>query len=189
MMLRLPISSAAIALLLGFGSARAQSAPAQPAPVSATPQRTSAAFGDWVLNCQRIDENGGTRKLCEVSQTLTAKGQNGPVARIAIGRLNPTEPLRFTIVMPVNITPAITPRLLIGDKPTAAVSLAWQRCLSGGCFAAAMLEDAAVKQVRATTDQSRITFHDGADHDASLPMSPRGLPQALDALAKEDSAK
>lgn len=182
-------------LTAGLSVENAAGQPAAPptatsaAPIPATPQSTSATFGDWVLNCQRVGDGAAQKKLCEVTQTLTVKGQTAPLARIALGRLKPGEALRLTVVMPVNITPATAPRLLVGQKPAGAVSLAWQRCVPGGCFASASLDDPSVQRVRTTPDPSRIEFHDGMDREASLPFSPRGLAQALDALAKEDAIK
>ena len=179
---------------LGWQAAWAQSAstppaPAQPVPLPSTPQSTSATYGDWVLNCQRIGEGAAQKKICEVTQTLAAKGQTSPIARIALGRLAPNDPLRFTVQMPVNVAPATVPRLQFGDKAAGASTLAWQRCVPAGCFASVPLDDAALQRVKGSQDQGRIVFHDGADREATLPMSARGLAQALDALAKEDAAK
>ena len=191
------LSLLALGMMAGLGGERAAAQSAQPAApaaqpaaaVPAVPQSTSATFGDWVLNCQRVGEAAAQKKLCEVTQTLAAKGQTAPLARIALGRLNAGEPLRLTVVIPVNITPATAPRLLVGDKPAGATTLAWQRCVPVGCFAFAMMDEAAVTRVKTASDQSRITFHDGQDREAALPLSSRGLSQALDALTKEDTAK
>jgi hypothetical protein len=49
------------------------------------------------------------------------------------------------------------------------------------------VSDEALRRVRGWTEPARISFADGNGHIAALPFSPRGLPQALDALAKEDA--
>ena len=191
---RVFVFTTALLGVLGCQAAWAQSAstpaaPAQAAPLPSAPQSTSATYGDWVLNCQRIGDAPAQKKLCEVTQTLAAKGQTSPIARIALGRLAANDTLRFTVQMPVNVAPATVPRLQIGDKVAGATALVWQRCVPAGCFASVPLDDAALQRVKGSQDQGRIVFHDGADREATLPMSARGLAQALDALAKEDAAK
>ena len=50
------------------------------------------------------------------------------------------------------------------------------------------LSDEALRLLRGWTDAGRIAFQDGTGRTAVMPFSPRGLPQALDALAKEDAS-
>ena len=49
-------------------------------PISNDPQLTTATFGDWVERCQRVNANGEARRVCEVALTVTAAGQNQPLA-------------------------------------------------------------------------------------------------------------
>ena len=78
-----------------------------------------------------------------------------------------------------------TPRLALGDKPEQAVALAWKRCLPMGCFADVELTDELLKRLRTPVEAPRLGFMDAAGRDLALPFSLSGLPQALDALAKE----
>src|ERR1700730_17545437 len=100
-------------VFLGLGSqAIAQvpkSAPpaAKPEPlrtVDAEPNSTVASFGDWVLRCQRNGSGADTQRVCEVAQQIRAQEQQNPVAELAIGRVKKADPLRLTIVLPVNVT-------------------------------------------------------------------------------------
>ncbi len=81
-------------LLLCGLSATAVAAPAKPAaapqPVSADPAATTAAYGDWVLRSQRVNDK---TQLCEVAQTIqmTENEKTLPIAQIAF---NPVEALR-----------------------------------------------------------------------------------------------
>src|SRR5271163_575119 len=70
---------------------------AEPTPVSNDPQMTTATFGDWIERCQRVNVSGESRRLCEVSLTVTAQGQNAPLAELAIGRVKKSDPLRVTL--------------------------------------------------------------------------------------------
>ncbi|GLS46275.1 invasion associated locus B family protein [Methylobacterium brachythecii] len=163
-----------------------QAAP-QPAPrvVPAEPGATTASFGDWVLRCQR----GGTAekpvRVCEVGQTMQVQGQNQPIAQIAIGRTGATEPLQVTVVLPANVAFPSTVRLLAEEKDNNGVELPWRRCLPGACIADAAAKDEALKRWRAASEPGRITFKNAAGQEVAIPLSWRGLPQALDALGRE----
>ena len=165
--------------------AAAPAAPAPaPGPVSAEPQRTTASFGDWVLRCERTRPDSQT---CEAVQ-IVGNQQGQPVAQIALGHPARNEPMRLTVLVPPSVTLASEPKLVAtaADKPEPAIDLAWRRCLPGGCIADAALRDEAMAQLRARKEPSRLLFQDGAGREGSLPFSPRGLAQALDALAKEE---
>jgi len=153
------------------------------AKVSAEPNTTIASYGDWVLRCQRVDTAGKTARVCEVAETIQVQGQAAPIAQLAIGRLSPGEPLRITIVVPPAVTFPSSVR--VDAKNGAPLNLEWRRCLPGGCFADAVLKDDVLARWRSLSDAGQLTFKDAAGQDVTLPLSFRGLAQALDALAKE----
>jgi invasion protein IalB len=150
-------------------------------PVSADPTMTTAAFGDWLLRCVRTGESGRD-KLCEVLQSITVEGQSAPFAQVAIGRLQPKDPLRVTVVLPHNVTLG-TPAQVQAGEGDPPFGLTWQRCLPGGCFAEAVLADDVRTRWRAASRAGSMSFADGAGRRIGLPISFRGLSQALDALA------
>ncbi len=154
-----------------------------PASTAPEPQRTTATFGDWTLRCQR-PEHGPP--VCEVGQTLFDKAQ--PVAQTALGRPNRSDPIRLTILVPVNVTLGSAVRMLGGEGESAApgLELAWRRCVPAGCLADVVPPDEALRRIRSRTENARFVFLDGIGREATLPFSPRGLSQALDALAKEE---
>ncbi|GEP12649.1 invasion associated locus B family protein [Methylobacterium gnaphalii] len=158
-----------------------------PKPVPAEPGATAATFGDWVLRCQR----GGTAekpvRLCDVGQTMQVQGQNQPIAQIAIGRAAAGEPLQVTVVLPANVAFPSTVRLLAEEKDTNGVELPWRRCLPGACIADAPVKEEALKHWRTASEPGRIVFKNAGDQEVAIPLSWRGLAQALDALAKERS--
>ena len=158
-------------------------APTPPAPVPNEPQRTTSTFADWTLRCDR-PENGP--HVCEVAQTLYDQAQ--VVSQTAIGRTNRAEQLRLTILVPVNVTLASAPRLTAGENEPSVppLQLTWRRCIQAGCLADTLLTEDILRRLRARTEPSRILFQDSAGREVALPFSPRGLPQALDALAKEE---
>ena len=176
------VATAVLGLALPAESQQARPTPPAPAPAASGPQRTTATFADWTLGC---DHPAGA-VVCEVSQVISAETR--PVAQIAIGRPARGAPLHLTIAVPPSVTLIQPPRLGGLGKDGPALDLAWRRCLPGACYAEATLPDDVLRQLRTRTDATRIAFLDGAGKDAAIPLSPRGLPQALDALAKEDGS-
>ena len=149
-------------------------------PQTPEPQRTTATFEDWTLRCVRPERSPA---ICEVSQTVSNQNQQ-PVAQTAIGRpVGTADSMRLTVLVPTNILIATAPRLVTGPAP--AVEMGWRRCLSNGCVADAQVSDQQVKQLRELKETGHILYQDAAGREMSMPFSPKGLPAALDALAKE----
>lgn len=154
-----------------------------PSTISMEPQNTSATYGDWVLRCSRGDGTAA-QHVCEVVQSFQIQGQQGLFAQMAIGRIDPKDPLKITVVMQPNVSFPSNIKLGVDDKDTQPVELTWQRCLPGGCFADADMKDDQIKRWKAQTGNGSLAFKDGAGRDIPLPFSFRGLSQALDALSK-----
>lgn len=157
-------------------------APTAPAAAVALPQQTTATFGDWTLRCSRPT---GTAKFCELAQGAQRDGK--AVAEMAIGAAGAGQRLQFTLLVPTSVSFAAVPTLTPPSGDGAGLSLTWRRCLPVGCFADAELGDDALSRMRAWTQPARVVFTDGAGRATTVPVSPLGLSQAMDALAKEDA--
>jgi len=155
--------------------------------VDSEPSSTSASFGDWLMRCQRLNDGTETQRVCEVAQQIRAQDQQNPVAEVAIGRLKKTDPLRLTIVLPVNVAFPARPRLLLDGKDVDGLDISWLRCLPGGCYADALLKDDVLRRWKTETGARRITWTDGAGRETTVGLSFRGLTQALDALNQTHS--
>lgn len=177
------IAAIACAVAVPAGSAAAQAQPA-PAAVSPDPQQTTATFGDWVLRCSRVGPEGSQQRACEVVQTLQREGQQGVVAQIAIGRVSARDPLKLTVLLPVNIALPGAVRMFVDEKDTGGVDLGWRRCIPQGCLADAEAKDDVLRRWRTLTGAGRLAFRDAANRNVILQMSFKGLAPALDALAK-----
>lgn len=183
------------ASMLPIGSTLTIAAPAQtpagkaatpaPATVSSEPGSTVSTYGDWVLRCQRTGEVEKTARICEVVLAIQVQGQAAPIAQVAIGRLTARDPLRTTVVLPPSVSFPSSVQILIEDKAAPAFELAWRRCFPDGCFADAPGTDEVFKRWRGSTEPGRITFKNAVGQDVTIPLSFRGLTQALDALARE----
>lgn len=164
-------------------SAREAPKAAAPAAVPSTPERTTASFGDWVMRCEVAAP--AAKRVCEVAQVITLQGQTAPTAQVAIGRRAPGEGRLLTVVLPPNIAIISRPQVATAKAGAAPLDLNWQRCTPGGCFASVPVTDDVVNAFGVQTEPGRIVFRDAADRDVALPLSFRGLAQALAALAKE----
>jgi invasion protein IalB len=176
----------------GAALAQAPAAPPKqntPASVATEPAQTTASYGDWVLRCVRTGDSATAPRTCEVAQTLVLQGQQQPVAQLAIGRLDKADALRLTVVLPPAVSLAKVPQVTTGDADPRPLNLVWRRCLPGGCFADVSLSEDVLKMLRARAEPVRLTFRDAGEHDITWPFSLRGISQALDALAKETSAR
>ena len=175
-----------VALLI-FSVSYAQAQPsrqqaAAPPAAPAQPQQTTASFADWTLRCTRP---AGAAQMCEVVQIVT--NQDRPIAQIAFGRVAKGQPIHLTILVPTNVTLTPAPALRTARESDAPVlELAWRRCLPAGCLAESTMTEDVMRRTRTGAEAARITFADGAGRLVSLPFSPSGLGQALDALGKED---
>jgi invasion protein IalB len=154
----------------------------EPEPVSADPQLTTATFGDWVERCQKVNISGETRRVCEIAIGVTASGQSQRLAELAIGRLKKGDPLRATLVLPVNVSFPSAPKISVEGED--AIEFVWKQCIPAGCIADAGFSGEAVKAWReAKTAKVESKFANGQPFNFAISL--RGLPQALDALAKE----
>ncbi len=189
--------TALAAFVLGLGSSvalsteptpppkPAETAPAaKPAAVSSEPAVTTATYGDWLLRCQRPAEGDGAAKVCEVAQTIRVQGQQTPISVFAIGR-QPNKTLHATVVLPTNIALPSLVRIRSADGKEKPLDLNWTRCVPGGCYADAVLPDDILASWRAASEGRTLKFASAGGKDIELPLSLRGLPQALDALSKQ----
>ena len=125
------------------------------------------------------------QQFCEVVQGI--QRDDRPVAQVAVGRPGKGQPLQLTILVPPSVGFGAAPAVTTGrDGDTPVLEMAWRRCVPAGCIADGVLGDEALNRLRGWAEPGRITFQDGAGRAAGLPFSPRGLAQALDALARED---
>jgi invasion protein IalB len=167
---------------VGAGAADAPPAVA-PAPVSAEPQTTMSTYGDWTVRCTHT-ETPAPAHVCDIVQSLQVQGQQAPIAQIEIVRSGLKEPMRIVVQLPVNVSLPSSVRVAADDKDPQPLELSWRRCVPGGGFAETELKADVLKRYRAQTANGKMQFKDAAGREVPLPFSFRGLPQALDGLAK-----
>jgi invasion protein IalB len=157
---------------------------ARPAPVGAEPETTTASYGDWLLRCQRVTVTAASQRVCGIVQTVQAQGQQNPILQISIAPPAAKEPMKLTVLAPVNISFPSVARMGVDDKDAQPAELTWHRCVPAGCVAESELKDELVKRWRAQTGGGVVQIVDAAGRDVGIPFSFRGFAQALDALLK-----
>jgi invasion protein IalB len=135
------------------------------------------------MRCNRIEVENQAQRVCEVAQTIIIQGQQAPVAELAIGRIKKADPLRVTVVLPINVSFPSAPQVHLDGQPM--LELSWKRCLPNGCFADASPKDDVFRGWRAARTTGRIETKDAFGRNVVVTLSFRGLSQALDALNKE----
>lgn len=186
------IAAGVLFACLSTFQATAQTASDARAPVSAEPASTTATYGDWVVRCVQLPapENGKAARAsrsCETVQTVQVQGQQQPVAQLAIGRLPEDRSLVVTAVVPVNIAfPGmihVSGNGKTGSEEKGSIDLVWQKCFAGSCAANGKPDDATLAALRGGT-QGQLRFADANGNLVSVPLSWRGLDQALAALER-----
>jgi invasion protein IalB len=192
-----PIALALVLLLPQIAAAHAVERSSAPAarvahgkPASAAPAAAPAAeaprlFGDWQLRCLAAGAPQQARRSCEILQSVLVKDKSATIAEIAFGKPDANDAMAMTIVVPVNVAFQAVPRVTMSDADPQPLDLAWRRCAPAGCFASAALAEQTLARWRSYDGMGRIAFKSAAGQDAVLPVSFRGLGQALDALARE----
>jgi invasion protein IalB len=168
----------------------AQRAPAQPAPSvqgtqSSEPQRTTATYEDWIVQCQ-TQTGPPSRKLCEMTQItqVEAQGKSQPVSRVILPRPAKDQPSTLVVQVPVNVTFSINVRVQSSDGDQGLVA-PFARCVPDGCFADFEIKDEALKKFRSASATGKLSFADAGGRGLSVPLSFKGFGNAYDALMKE----
>jgi invasion protein IalB len=137
-------------------------------------QRSSATYDDWTITCV---EN---QKTCELSSQQTSD-QSAVASQITISGNGKDGPLKLSIQIPPNIWLANGPKLS-GGKENVILTATYRWCVPSRCLADADLNQDALRKLSDSGDQpGKLAFRDAAQHDQTIPVSFKGLSQALQA--------
>jgi invasion protein IalB len=173
----------------------AQPTPAQPAPApqipsaqpsqGGGPQRTTATYEDWVVQCE-TQPGPPPVKACEMAQVtqLQAQGKSQPFSRASILRPAKDHPSRLLIQVPVNVSFSTNVKIQISESDPG-LSQPFARCMPSGCFAEFDIKDETFKKLRSASAAGKLSFADASGRELMVPFSFNGLGPAYDALMKE----
>jgi invasion protein IalB len=169
--------------------AQAQQRPAPPPthPPGATPngdapQRTTATYGDWVLQCM---ENSAppSERVCDMAQVTQVQGKNLPFSRVAVARPEKGQPVKLIVQVPVNASFSTQVHIQTSDQDPGVVA-PFANCNPNGCFAEFDLKEDVLKKLRDATGAGKFSFADAGGHVVTVPLSFNGFATAFEALAK-----
>ena len=90
-------------LIASVSGAVAQHAAQGQPPPSEAPQRTTATYGDWVVQCV-TEAQQAHQKICDMAQSTQVQGRTLPFSRVAIAHPVKGQPVRLEVQVPVNIS-------------------------------------------------------------------------------------
>jgi invasion protein IalB len=159
-----------------------QVAQVQPAP-SEAPQRTTATYGDWVVQCASTTKPS-VQKVCDMAQTTQVQGGNAPFSNVAIGRPVKGQPIKLVVQVPVNVSFGSGVIVRTSDADPG-IEAPFARCIPNGCFAEFELKDDMLKKLRAASGTGKLSFPGAAGRVINVPVSFKGFDQAFDALSRQ----
>jgi len=169
-------------------AARPPSSPPQAAPagqpvVSNEPQRTTASYGDWVVQCVA---NGSPPpdEICDMAQVTQVQGKNVPFSRVAVAHPDKGQPVKLIVQVPVNASFSTQVHIQTSDDDPGVIA-PFANCNPAGCFAEFDLRDDLLKKLYNATTVGKVSFADAGAHIITVPLSFNGFAQAFDALSKK----
>jgi invasion protein IalB len=166
-------------------STQAQQTPVAQPTVSTAPQRTTATYDDWIVQC---DTQAGSppRKVCEMAQLtqLQVQGKTQPFSRVAVPHPIKGMPTTLTVQVPVNVSFVGKVKIQTGESDSG-LEVSFSRCQLDGCFAEFSITDDGLSKFRAANAAGKLSFADSTGRPVTVPLSFNGFGKAFDGLAKE----
>jgi invasion protein IalB len=183
------LAGASLAAISSAAAAQQPRPLATPAPAessqSTTPQRTTATYESWVLECT-TQAGPPQQKVCDIAQAVQAQvqGRTIPFSRIGLGHPAKGQPLKLVVQVPVSVTFSTHVKVQTDDNDPG-IAAPFARCVPGGCVADFEVGDDVLKKFRAASGKGKISFADATGREITVPLSFNGFNQAFEALAKE----
>lgn len=160
-----------VAAALLCGGAMLQAPAARAETPAAT--ETRSTHGDWIVRCKK----GSSPKQCEAVQTLQTADLKGTLAHVAVRAQKGGEVLLIVLTppgvwLPANVT------LKVPGVPD--VVLTYKRC-GQYCVASVALTPESITALKASAGQGDLAFENGSRNPIILPVSFKGLADALTA--------
>jgi invasion protein IalB len=150
---------------------------------SDAPQRTTATYCDWVLQCVE-NTSPPSEQICDIAQVTQLQGKNVPFSRVAVAHPDKGQPVKLVVQVPVNASFAKNVHIQASDDDPGLIA-PFTNCTPNGCFSEFELKDDMLKKLRAASSVGKLTFADAGGHDVTVPLSFSGFSAAFDALMKK----
>lgn len=165
--------------------------PARPATVAPgnepqrnnEPQRTTATYGDWVVQCV-VNNSPPSEPVCDMAQVTQLQGKNLPFSRVAVAHPEKGQPVKLIVQVPVNASFGTQVHIQTSDQDPGVIA-PFSNCNPNGCFAEFDLKEDLLKKLREASGVGKLSFADAGGHDVTVPISFNGFAPAFDALVKK----
>jgi invasion protein IalB len=163
----------------------ASQVPASQPSTGSAPQRTTATYDDWIVQCET---QAGTppRKVCEMTQLtqLQVQGKTQPFSRIIVPQPVKGMPGALVVQVPVNVAFATKVKIQTSDVDQG-IEVPFTRCVPDGCFAEFSVATDGLTKLRAASAGGKLSFADSTGRAIAIPLSFNGFGKGYDALIKE----
>lgn len=133
-------------------------------------------YGDWVVSCDIVTQNGTSRKVCGLSQVQTNARSH---QRVLALELQPDQAgVEGTLALPfgIDLTKGATLQI---DGGMEFASLPFRTCIPAGCLVNLSFDAKAVAALRTGTSL-KVNVFPVSGQEMSLSVSLKGFPNALD---------
>ena len=120
-----------------------------PSESSESPQRTTATYDDWVVQCE-TRTGPPPEKICDMAQVTQVQGRNTPFSRVAVVHPVKGQPAKLIVQVPVNASFAAPVRIAAGESD-AGIASPFARCVPAGCFSEIELHEDVLRKFRAAS--------------------------------------
>lgn len=147
------------------------------APASASSE-TRSVHDDWTVRCKK----GKERAQCEATQTLQTKDLKGILAHIAV-RAEKDGPVRLIVLTPPGVWLPTNVAFKVPGVDT--ITLTYKRC-GQYCVASVELSKDQIAALKASAGAGEFQFENGSRSPIVLPVSFKGLGDAMVAALKDE---
>ncbi len=127
------------------GQHAAQVQPAPAAASSESPQRTTATYDDWVVQCE-TRTGPPPEKICDMAQVTQVQGRNTPFSRVAVVHPVKGQPVKLIVQVPINASFAAPVRIATAEND-AGITSPFARCVPAGCFSEFELREERLEEI------------------------------------------
>ena len=163
---------------------------------AAEPQRTTATYSDWLVQCRGYKTPGATavkkkkkvgseKTICEMVQTFTFRRSGRQLAKLAIGQLPGKTDIKAVVQTPLAVYLPDGVIMKAGEKgKEKEYKGKFVRCTKTSCFAEINLKKSDIKSIE-RAKKAVMVFTNSSRRKLSLSVSLRGYGDAFKAaLAK-----
>ena len=140
--------------------------------------QTTATYVDWTVRCS-LDKSKKV-KICEMVQSVRARGNKGILTQIAIGKPPGTKAIKMVLQVPTNIM--IPNGVTMSFDAAQKINLQFLICTTNSCLAEHQLDADLLAKLRKSKKGS-ISFVMADKKTVKIPVSLKGFTDAFSEIS------